>query len=398
MRLKLAALLLVMVVCAGSAPEARSAVSEPAGPEAPTTDKKLNPALLNLPLNTWVHVKPNRNPEGRSFSGVCWGHGLIFYFGGGHASYVGNDVELYDVAANTWTQATEVEDWREADKWTHLDDTDKKKVKPIGGGCSPAPFALSPKGRPLVYHTYQQHVWFPEEQAFYNINVWQQAGLFAFDPAKKEWREITRQIPQFGDQSTLALTYDPGLKTVIAMTTTRGPAAYTFDGAKKTWTKKCDFPKGTAGDIYTAYDPGRKLHVVDTKGLWFTLDLAACTTKPMKSLSDAVKAAGKTPSVPDASMTFDPDAKLTLALANGGGKPQGSPIELWAHDADKDEWSEVKMDGPVPAGDIRWGLMVYDPDHKCCLLVNVRGVQGSRLQGGPVNGLFAFRVKNQVRP
>jgi len=27
--------------------------------------KKLNPELLNLPENTWVHLRPARNPAGR---------------------------------------------------------------------------------------------------------------------------------------------------------------------------------------------------------------------------------------------------------------------------------------------------------------------------------------------
>ncbi len=369
----------------------------PAGAATQPAERKLNAELVNLPANTWVKIRPDRNPQGRSFSGVCWGNGLIYYFGGGHHSYTCNDVELYDVAANTWTQATEPEDWRDYPKWTHLSEQDKQRVRPIGGGSGPAPFVLSPLGRPLVYHTYQQHVWFPEEQAFYNINTWQQAGLWAFDPARRQWREVARQTPRFGDQSTLALTYDPGLKSVVALTTTKGAAAYVFDREQKTWTKRCDLPQGTAGDVYTAYDPARKVHVVATRGLWFTLDLASGTTRPMKHFAEAVAAAGRPRPVPDASMLFDPQSGRTLAIANSTGKPQGGPIELWAHDADKDEWSLVKLNGAGPSGDIRWGLMVYDADHHCCLLLNVRGVQGSPRWGGPVDGLFAFRCTPQSR-
>lgn len=382
-----------VILAAAMGALAMTAVATDAGPAtSQPTVRRLNPELLNLPANTWVRIKPDRNPEGRSFSGVCWGDGLIYYFGGGHHSYVANDMELYDVAANTWTQATEPEDWRDYPNWAHLSAEEKKKVKPIGGGSSPAPFVLSPRGRPLIYHTYQQHVWFPEERAFYNINTWQRAGLWAFDPVKRQWREIARQIPNFGDQSTLALTYDPGLKTVVALTTTKGPAAYAFDREKKSWTKRCDLPKGASGDIYTSYDPWRKVHVVTTRGLWFTLDLAAGTSGPMKHFAEAVAAAGRARPVPDASMLYDPDSRRTLAIANTTGKTQGSPIELWAHDADTDQWSAVKMSGSPPSGDIRWGLMVHDSNHKCCLFVNVRGIQGSRLQGGPVDGLFAFRL------
>jgi len=180
---------------------------------------------------------------------------------------------------------------------------------------------------------------------------------------------------------------------VLRLKTTRGAAAYAFDRETRTWTKKCDFPKEASGDIYTAYDPGRKVHVVDTRGGWFTLDLAAGATRPMKGFAEAIQAAGKPRQVPDASMTFDPDSGRTLLVANTSGKPAGSPMELWAHNAAKDEWAEVKMQGTPPAGDVRWGLMVHDPDHKCCLFLNVQGCQGSTLWGGPVDGLFAFRVK-----
>ena len=384
---------LVILVAAGL-PRPPAAAGE--SPTVQQDRKELNPEWLNLPASTWVKITPNRNPEGRSFSGICWGNGLIYYFGGGHASYTCNDVELYDVAANTWTQATEPEDWRGADHWRHLTPEEARKATVIGGGCPASPFVLSPKGRPLTYHTYQQHVWFPEEQAFYNIAVWQHAGLWAFDPAKREWREAARQIPDYADQSTIALTYDPALKTVVALTTTRGPAAYAFDREKKAWVKQCDFPQGTAGDVYTAYDSTRKVHVVATKGLWFTLDLAAGVTKPMKHFRDAVVAAGKVPPLPDASLAYDPVSKAALAVNNNTStrsrKGAGAPVELWAYDARKDNWSEVKMEGPTPAGDIRWGLLVYDPHHKCCLFLNVLGIQGSARQGGKVDGLFAFRV------
>ena len=390
-KVQLAAALLMLVSCGGA-----RWLSLAAGEPAPAP-KKLNPDLVALPPNTWVKIKPNRNPEGRSFSGVCWGNGLIYYFGGGHHSYVGNDVELYDVAANTWTQATECEDWREHAKWTYLTEQQQKDINAIGGGSNAPLGILSPKGRPLTYHSYQQHAWFPEESAFYNLG--QKWGMWAFDPVKREWSEATRQLPDFGDQSTISLVYDPGLKTVVALTGTRGAAAYAYNRETKAWVKKCGLPcKNTS--VHTAYDSVRKVHVIHAGGQsCFTLDLATGTTKPMASFDEAVKAAGKPAPLSDVSMGYDPELKAALILNSDTGdkarKGAGAPVQVWAYDADKDNWAEVKMSGPTPTGDVRWGLLVYDTDHKCCLFVNVMGIQGSRLQGGPVDGLFAFRCNQR---
>ncbi|MHC4917113.1 MAG: RNA polymerase sigma factor, partial [Planctomycetota bacterium] len=172
MKLAAAVAVAVTVVAGGGGLAVRLAAGEPA--------KKLNPTLVSMAPNTWVKLKPNREPVGRSYSGICWGNGRIFYFGGGHHSHPSNDVELYDPAANTWTQATEPEDYRDCDKWPGLTEKDRAFIKSIGGGCPTVAPYVSPKGRPLVYHTYQQHVWLPEEQAFYSAGVWQRGiGLWA---------------------------------------------------------------------------------------------------------------------------------------------------------------------------------------------------------------------------
>jgi hypothetical protein len=68
-------------------------------------------------------------------------------------------------------------------------------------------------------------------------------------------------------------------------------------------------------------------------------------------------------------------------------------VDVRAYRAAKDEWSAVRLSGPAPTGDFRWGLLVYDPAHRCCLPLNVLGVQGSPRWGGPADGLFAFRCR-----
>jgi hypothetical protein len=383
---------LVAAPAGGFAAAAELAQPSPTAPVA----KKLNPDLVNLPPNTWVHIKPDRNPEGRAYAGVCWGNGLISYFGGHHRSYACNDVELYDVAANKWIQATEPEDWRDYPKWTHLT-PEQAKFMPNFDNQPGNPYILSPKGRPLTYHTYQDHVWFPEEQAFYHMM--KTYGLWAFDPVKREWALVTKELPPFPSRGLSGLYYDPGLKTIFAIVTAESGGAYAFDREKKTWALKCKLPSNVWTEVQAAYDSTRKVHVVHTQGKWHDLDMATATLKPIKALEEAMKAAGITPipSLAENSMAYDPESKQTLVIVSKNSHRVGNPITLWAYDAGKDDWSEVKMAGPSPTGFTAWGLLVYDTDHKCCLLVNVQGDGGSKRQGGPVNGLYAFKYKPEGR-
>jgi hypothetical protein len=46
----------------------------------------------------------SREPAFREYTSPAFGDGKIFYFGGGHSGYFGNDVEIYDPAANAWRQ------------------------------------------------------------------------------------------------------------------------------------------------------------------------------------------------------------------------------------------------------------------------------------------------------
>jgi len=356
---------------------------------------KTNAQLLNLPANTWVHLRPARNPVGRSYSGICYGNGLLFYFGGGHGSHPGNDVELYDVAANAWTQATEPESWRDADTWTHLSPEERKQVKGIGGGWGVA--HLSPKGRPLTEHTYQMHAWFPEENAFFNSLA---SGLWAFDPsaslraghARREWRHVCerKDTPRGTDVHTWNLTYDPELKTLVTIVV-GGPrrAVYLFDREKAKWTKRCDVPVTAWSEVHSTYDSARRVHLVRAGGRWWSLDLATGATRFIRDLGEAwMKAKGKDkpPRLESLSIEYDPESKMTLVLLKGDG------TELWAYDADADEWGEVGMAGQPPKGTTQWDLLAYDPNHLCFLFLNVLGVQ----DGARADGLFVFRYRRAV--
>lgn len=45
------------------------------------------------------------NPAGRTYSSPVYGEGWVYYFGGGHAGYPGNDVAMFDISSNIWVKS-----------------------------------------------------------------------------------------------------------------------------------------------------------------------------------------------------------------------------------------------------------------------------------------------------
>lgn len=354
-----------------------------------TPENKLNPELLKMPANTWVHLKSERSPVGRSYSGIggAIGRGYVFYFGGGHGSHPGNDVELYHIASNRWVQATEMEDWHDADKWTHLTPEERKKAKGIGGGWG-VPY-VSPKGRPLTQHTYQQTCYDPEGKRFISVLS---SGTWAFDPEKREWQALAgKYAPSKGVSpsawtSHLLTFYDPVLGAVVCFVGGGGKpkGIYVFDGKSNTWKWKKEFPI-RGNEWYTTYVPDLKMHLIatysDGKLRWFDsskLELREVTSKPPEAL------------IKNISMAYDTNNKVVVVARRDYFKK--GPIVLWAYAPLEDRWEKLSLKGEPPKGTTAWNQLVYDQDHKCFLFLNVLSV-GSGGRGGRTDGLFAFRLE-----
>ncbi len=43
------------------------------------------------------------NPQGRNFSGSVYGNGKVYYWGGAHNTYPGNDMDVYEISNNRWS-------------------------------------------------------------------------------------------------------------------------------------------------------------------------------------------------------------------------------------------------------------------------------------------------------
>jgi hypothetical protein len=91
-------------------PATKAELAMPKRPPAPPGDSaalgEAQAARLGaLPPNQWTPLAgPGRTAPMRTWGSATFdgGRGWILYWGGGHCGYGGNDVDAYDVAANTW--------------------------------------------------------------------------------------------------------------------------------------------------------------------------------------------------------------------------------------------------------------------------------------------------------
>jgi hypothetical protein len=346
-------------------------------------------AAQETPDNTWVHVKTARSPAGRSYSGAggAIGGGRIFYFGGGHFSHPGNDVELYDIGAKEWVAATEAERAvKGTPEWTV-----------IGGGSSPGYPAATPKGRPWVLHTYQLACYLPERKSFLAVYA---SGVWLFDPERREWtrlEKLSASKPRTGDVHTKAVVYDPDRRAPVYIANSADRGVFVLDLEKETWTRKAGVPEKVGwSEIYAAYDTARRRHVVwmgpGPANPWWSLDLAAGEWKALADLAGAWKDAGNEGDLyGQTSLSVAYDAANDLVVAAVRPK-KAAGVELWTYDAARDAWSRPELRGDPPRGLAAWNLLNYDADRKRLVFLNVLDVGGG-FAGGRTDGVFTLRLK-----
>ena len=197
---------------------------------------------LNLAAST-RYVTPNflvgatpiadPNPQSRAFSGLVAGGNRVFFFGGGHNSYPGNDVEVFDPAAMRWDQSY------------------KPEVCPFGvpspcsgiyGGAGTV--VTTPLGRPYTEHTYQMYAYDPRSNRLFAVLT---SGTWSYDLVAKRWTPLAGRAAgntfspggsSGGAVGTWHLfTFDPGAGAFHAVATS-GPNAgnYRFNDSTRQWT------------------------------------------------------------------------------------------------------------------------------------------------------------------
>jgi len=236
---------------------------------APNTWQQCSPTLTNRWVpSSYTDCRPTAttgNPQGRSFSGSAYGqdpqgNGHIFYWGGGHNSYPGNDVDLYDIANNQWVPDPVQPQCLASccgttGAWSGNSTCDNFPlncpagsancmggscgvrngggvVKPAfrcaggtqaglqcsqdadctgGGTCSvgiPTPGQVCPTCRPYTEHSYQRQAYNPVRGKFLMIGT--VSGTWEWDPATREFSRLGDSPPTGGDQSNRIMLWDPG--------------------------------------------------------------------------------------------------------------------------------------------------------------------------------------------
>jgi hypothetical protein len=358
----------------GAAPVAR------AGEDA----AKLNPRVVAMADNTWLNLKPERNPKGRAYSGPCFGGGKLFYFGGGHFSYTYNDVELFDPVTNTWKKTTKperpagekVQEWHKA----------------AGEGASPS-------GAPYITHTYQYTSWDPLRKKF--LVPLRQCGTWEFDPAEAKWENIFNVFKDpppksphnlgAGVMAGIHSAFVPELGKPAMVITQRTRGIYTFDYASGSWKLHKPLPKALTGlELYSTYVDEWKAHLF-AGARWrkkqpeFTrVDLAAGTAEVIR----APESIGQCHAV-----AYDSANKVVIAMpVVATPAKSGKTVATWALDVKTMKWTEMKPAGP-PKGRMigTWAPLWYDAAHNAHIFLNAVD-RGAKYEGGKTE-TWAYRYK-----
>ncbi len=355
------------------------------------TAQTVNSVLDNLAENSWGQLIPNPsqryiprnytpsdvlepqpNPVGRSYSGIAVGDGRVYYFGGGHGSYPGNDVELYDIANNVWIQQYKPE----------VCDPNDTSCNSIYAGWGTN--SLTPLGRPYTEHTYQQHAYDPVRKRFFAGLT---SGLWAFDPATSQWTRFTSSIPASSNEIRKWLIYEPELQTVLWAPLGVERFVYRFNFATNAWSQRNLIPDALAySDVMSTYDSGRKRHMVSTtNGTMWMYDAVADAWDQVTNVPGEVQGAS--------SLAYDPVNKVVL-VAQGRGSP-GTPVALWIYD-ESGQWTKLTPSGTPPMvgsdgfSSTRWGTLVYDAGHQAFIFLNVLHVGGGGTGGATETWAYRY--------
>jgi len=341
----------------------------------------LNPRLLAMPDNSWLNLQPTGMAKARMYSGACFGGGYLWYFGGAHRSYPGNDVELYDPRTNRWLQATEAEmPPRDSPDW---------KAMTGGGGTTRS---LSPKRRPYTEHTYQQVCWQPKRKRFFVALV--SSGTWEFDPQKREWIHLIdrfkhRQADPRGAWAQNHVLYEPTLEAPVLVVGSGGEAAmWRFDHQARRWQRLGPTPPALKwNEFYSTYVPEWGCHLISTmKKGFFRFDVPARKLTPIES-PEALRRCQ--------SLSYDAANHVVVALAAGKVARYRQTVTPWVLDIRTMKWQEMNPKGPAPVGQTAgaWATLWYDPDHNVHLLINCVRRDRKRLFDGGVTETWAYRYK-----
>jgi hypothetical protein len=391
------------------------------------THAAVNPALTNIPTNTWVKVSTRSydangvdiSSQGfpwNAFSGMVYDpdhRALLMFGGGGHGGRRGNDVWMYDVGSSIWRMQY-FPDPQSAYPYS-LDDSGMTYSQYCQSTdpqtCNP-PANWLPRGttstkRPWTSHSFQQLAYdaVNHKMVFFGPNFIFGYGTehyygvpdaFAYDIGTKTWSHYA-SVPNNYHQSSRCI-YDPVHQVVVAMGRTwtwpgfswiATPECWVLNVLTGVWTKKAT-PPMWGGDANLVWDTVNRRILMygqdypTTADLW-AYDAGSDTYTKLNPLPDPVY--GLPPGgAPNAS--FDSANGIMLIV----GRSDQPYIPTWTYDVRTNRWKKMNATNE-PTDMIQiGGQVIYDPDNNV-FFANVNSGQFSSTGGyyGERGDLYAYR-------
>jgi hypothetical protein len=367
----------------------------------------------SIPINQWVLL----NQDGQAAPTRTWGsatfdtrRGEILYWGGGHCGYEGNDVDAFDVALNTWHNASNSEhperlwnhgvrlagvtfqggSWTDHGRRIYAYDPVQQKtimVRPIRLTTGYEPewlkaFPGKPRAArdalvfpPSSYVKYATWAYAPDSAAWELVGP-APAGLDTLLSTPLGVMGVTVDWPARLNDAGYLLPWNPAQpSTDTAIHLFRGSAWERLDKGQPS-------PQNLYEMTSLAFDSTRSRVILHGGGikrdeLW-TFDMKTARWKNMQPRVLAPEGASPPACMREAVYIPREDVFLTLGDA------------LWAYKANDNGWERTNI--PTPAGASGQNrAMVYDPQRDLVLLV-----LGDDGDTGTAS-VFALRFRSQTR-
>jgi hypothetical protein len=360
-----------------------------------------NPALVKLPPNTWTYLNPRpyarkapttrdensplkdetvQEPPFREYTSPIYGDGKIFYFGGGHSGYAGNDMEIFDPVANSWRQCYPPRCPPKGDSTYYSGGSQSCWVDPETGAAQP--YVLHGYARTQFdadRHVYVSTATFATKvERDPETNRWKLAargfGLIAFDVQKNAWSWLG-PAPDLGPFGLSE--FDRDLGGILGFA---GRDVRVFK--KDAWSAVATSPieLSRSGGAPVAYVPDRKAHVIallghggkNEIGQLALFDVAAKKARDIESVPQELRAriAAGTGAF-NLAMAYDSaNKKLVVMSINDAFRP-----DVWLYEVAQDRWTKQPGAATAPTLKSRFepGMgrapLLYDPVHGVFFLI-----------------------------
>lgn len=324
---------------------------------------------VDSPLKTIA----SREPFFREYSNPAWDEALgqILYFGGGHSGYYGNEIEIYDPAANRWRQAYRPNCPPADDTTYYSGGSERSFIDPATGACQPYVIhgycrtGYDPALKRLVCTAM-----FPTKTERDSAGQWRIAkqafSYISFDPATNRW-ELLAEMPDPLKPGLTSLSYDPDLAGMVAFNERE---AWRFAGGKWERIGESKVRLAASGGSAAVYLPAMKSHLIAVLGhggkeergslaLFSTASKSASALAPPEALQRRIA-----PGTGGYNLILAYDSKHARVVAMSVNEELRP--EVWTYDPGKDEWKSLpnastapKLVGPFEPGRGRSPLM-YD--------------------------------------